>query len=83
MEGSHRRLKRILRNGGGLTLLRCRLGVQVVVDNHTIDDNLRREGRDVTKGSKRGQGPVVVRRLAQRALKRALKRPRGACLDPM
>ena len=37
MEGSHRRLKRMLRNSGGLSLLRGRLGVQVVVDNHTID----------------------------------------------
>ena len=40
MEGSHRRLKRMLRNSGGLSLLRGRLGVQVVVDNHTIDDSL-------------------------------------------
>ena len=37
MEGSHRRLKRMLRNSGGLSLLRGRLGGQVVVDNHTID----------------------------------------------
>ena len=41
MEGSHRRLKRMLCNSGGLSLLRGRLGVQVVVDNHSIDDNLR------------------------------------------
>ena len=34
----------MLRNRGGLSLLRGRLGVQVVVDNHTIDDSLRREG---------------------------------------
>ena len=46
--------------------------VQVVVDNHTIDDILRREGRDVTKRSMRGQGPVTVRHLVQRARKRAL-----------
>ena len=38
-----------LRNGGGLSLLRGRLGVEVVVDNHPIDDSLRREGWDVTK----------------------------------
>ena len=34
MEGSHRRLKRMLRNSEGL-------GVQVAVDHHTIDGNLR------------------------------------------
>ena len=41
MEGSHRRLKRMLRNSGGLSLPHGRLGVQIVVDNHTIDDSLR------------------------------------------
>ena len=44
MEGSHRRLKRMLRNSGGLSLLCLHLGVQVVVDSHNIDDTLRREG---------------------------------------
>ena len=39
MAGSHRRLKRMLRNSGVLSLLHGRLGVQVVVDNHTIDDS--------------------------------------------
>ena len=72
MEGSHRRLKRMLRNSGGLSLLHGRLGVQVVVDNHTIDDSLRAEGWDVTKRSMRGQGPVTVQQLARRARKRAL-----------
>ena len=72
MEGSHRRLKRMMRNSGGLTLLCGRLGVQVVVDNHTIDDSLHREGWDVTKRSMYGQGPVTVRQLAGRARKRAL-----------
>ena len=43
-EGSHRRLKCMLRNSGGLSLLRGRLGVQVVVDNHTIDDSLWSHG---------------------------------------
>ena len=38
--GSHWRLKRMSRNSGGLSLLRGRLGVQVVVDKHTIDDSL-------------------------------------------
>ena len=42
MEGSRRRLKCMLRNNGGLSLLCCHLGVQVVVDKHTIDDSLRR-----------------------------------------
>ena len=72
MEGSHHRLKCMLRNRGGLSLLRGRLGVQVVVDNHTIDDSPRREGWDVTKRSMHGQGPVAVRQLARRAHKRAL-----------
>ena len=72
MEGSHRRLKRMLRNSGGLSLLRGRLGVQVVVDNHTIDDRLRAEGWDVTKRSMRGQGPVTLQQLATRARKGAL-----------
>ena len=30
----------MLRNSGGLSLLRGRVGVQVVVDNHTIDDSI-------------------------------------------
>ena len=45
MEGSQWRLKRMLRNSGGLRLLRRRLGVQVVVDNHTIDDSLWSHGQ--------------------------------------
>ena len=49
MEGSHRSLKRMLRNSGGLSLLRGRLGVQVVVDNGTIDDSLWSHGWDATK----------------------------------
>ena len=44
MEGSHRRLKHMLRNSGGLSL-----GVQMVVDNHTIDDSLWSHGGDATK----------------------------------
>ena len=62
----------MLRNSGGLSLLRGRLGVQVAVVNHTIDDSLRREGWDVTKRSMPGQGPVTVRHLVRRARKRAL-----------
>ena len=46
--------------------------MQVVVDDHTTDDSLRREGWDVTKRSMRGQGPVTVQQLAGRACKRAL-----------
>ena len=71
-EDSHRSLKRMLRNSVGLSLLRGRLGVQVVVDNHTLDDSLCAEGWDVTKRSMRGQGPVTVQQLARRARKRAL-----------
>ena len=44
MEGSHRRLKRMLHNSGGLSLHRGRLEVQVVVDNHTINDSLWSHG---------------------------------------
>ena len=72
MERSHRRLKCMLRNSGGLSLLRGRLGLQVVGDNHTIHDSLRREGRDPTKRSMRGQGPIGVRLLAARARSKAL-----------
>ena len=38
MEGSRRRLKRMLRKNGGLSLLQGKLGLQVVVDNYTIDE---------------------------------------------
>ena len=62
----------MLHNSGGLSLLRGRLVVQVVVDKHTIDDNLWQEGWDVTKRSMHGQGPVTVRQLASRARKQAL-----------
>ena len=44
MKGSHRRPNSMSRNSDGLSLWRGMLGVQVVVDNHTIGDNLRREG---------------------------------------
>ena len=71
MEVSHPRLKCMLRNSGGLSLLRGCLGVQVVVDNHTIDGSRRLQGWDVTKRSMRGQGPVTMRQSAWRARKRA------------
>ena len=72
MEGGRRRLKRMLRNSGVLSLLRGRLGVQVVVDTHTIDDSLREEGWDVAKRSMRGQGPLTVQQFARRARTRVL-----------
>ena len=72
MEGSHRRLKRMLRNSGGLSLLRGRLGVQVVVDNHTIDDSLWLHGRDATKRAQHGQGPISVQTYASRTRRRLL-----------
>ena len=72
LEGSHRRLKRMLRNSGGLSLLRGRLGVQVVVDNHTIDDSLWSHGWDATKRAQNGQGPMSVQRYASRTRRRLL-----------
>ena len=53
VEGSHRRLKRMLRNSGGVSALKGRGGLQVVVDNHTIDDSLLQYGWDV--GSRAGR----------------------------
>ena len=41
------RLKRLLRNSVGVSLLNDRLGLRCVVDNHTLDDNVRKEGLDV------------------------------------
>ena len=67
MEGSHRRLKCMVRNSGGLSLLQ-----QVVVDNHTIDESLCREVWGPTKRSMRGQGPISVRLLAALARSKAL-----------
>ena len=72
MEGSHRRLKRMLRKSGSLSLVLGRLGVHIVADNQTIDDSLCAEGRDLTKRSMRPQGPVTVQQLARRVRKRAL-----------
>ena len=72
MQGSHRRLKRMLRNTGGLSLLRGKLGLQVVVHIHIIDGSLRRKGWGPTKRSMRSQGPISVRLLAARARRKAL-----------
>ena len=72
MEGSHRRLKFMWRNSGGLSLLRGRLGVQVVVDNHTIDDSLWSHGWDATKRAQNGQGPISVQTYASRTRRRLL-----------
>ena len=60
----------MLRNIGGLSLLRERLGVQVVVDNHTIDDSLAAHGWDVTKRAQHGQGPISVPRYASHTRRR-------------
>ena len=65
-EGSQRAVKRMLRNRGGLSLLRGRLGVQVVVDNHTIDDSLWSHGWHATKRAQNRQGPTSVQRYASR-----------------
>ena len=47
----------MLRKSGGLSLLRGRIGTQVVVDNHTIDDSLWLHWWDPTKGQNMGKGP--------------------------
>ena len=72
MEGSHRRLKRILRKSGGLSFLRGTIGVLVVVDNHTIDDSLWSHGWDATKRAQNEQGPISVQTYASRTRRRLL-----------
>ena len=72
MEGSHRRLKRMLRNSGGLSLLRGRLGVQVVADNDTIDNSIWSHAWDATKRAQNRQGPISVQRHASRTIRRLL-----------
>ena len=62
----------MLRNSGGLSLLWGRLGVQVVVDNHTIDDSLWSHGRDATKRAQNGQGPISVQTYTSRTRRRLL-----------
>ena len=54
----------MLRYSGGLSLLRGRLRVQVVVDNHTIDDSMAAHLWDATKGAQNGEGPISVQRFA-------------------
>ena len=48
----------MLRNSGGVGILRNRLGLQAVVDNHTIDDSLLRKGWDVSCRAAKAQGAV-------------------------
>ena len=72
MEGSHRRFKRMLRNNGALSLLCGVLRLQVVVDNHTIDDSLWSHGWDATERAQNGQGPISVQRYASRTRRRIL-----------
>ena len=62
----------MLRNSGGLSLLRGRLGVQVVVDNHTNDDSLLAHGWAATKRAQHGQGSISVQRYASRTRRRLL-----------
>ena len=47
LERSHVRLKRLLRNREGVSLLNNELGLQCAMDNHTLDDHLRKEGWEV------------------------------------
>ena len=88
IEGTHPRLKRMLRNTGGLSLLRGRLGLQVVADNHTIDDSLVAHGWDATKRAQHGQGPISVQRCSGPYKKTASNRhaapsnPREAVVMP-
>ena len=72
MEGSHRKLKRMLRISGGLSLLRGRLRVQVVVDNHTVDDSLAAHRWDATKRAQNGQRPISVQTHASRTRRQRL-----------
>ena len=51
LEGSHVRLKRMLRNSGGVSLLNDRSGLQCVMDNHALDDHVRKEGLEVLSGA--------------------------------
>ena len=41
------RLKRLLRNSGVLSLLNDKSRLLSMVDNHTLDGNVRKEGREV------------------------------------
>ena len=87
VEGSHRRFKRMLRNSGGVSVLKQRSGLQVVVDNHTIDDSLCKLGWDVTLRAARSQVAVgcnlywkrhaKVRRLKRSVATEALYRTRA------
>ena len=62
----------MLRNSGGLSLPRGRLGVQVVVDNHTIDDSLWSRGWDATKRAQNAPRPISVQTYASRTRGRLL-----------
>ena len=62
----------MLRNSGGLSLLRGRPGVQVVVDNHTIDDSFWLHGWEATKRAQHGQGPISVQTYGSRTRRRLL-----------
>ena len=62
----------MLRNTGGRSLLRGSLGVQVVGDNHTIDDTLWSQGWDASKRVQNGQGPISVQTYASRTRRRLL-----------
>ena len=51
----------MLRNSGGLRLLRGGLGVQVVADNHTIDDSLAALACAATKKAQHGKARSVYK----------------------
>ena len=73
MEGSHRRLKRMLRNSGGVSVLRERLRLQNVVDNGTIDDSLLRENWDVSARALTTQRGYRARKQYFRATVRSVR----------
>ena len=60
LEGSNVRLKRLLRNIGGVSLLHNKSGLQCVVDNHTLDDHLRKEGWELTSRDQATEVPMPV-----------------------
>ena len=65
-------LKRMLPNSGHLSLLQGRLGVQVVVDKHIIDDSLAAHRCHATKMAQHGQGPISIQRYVGRTRRRLL-----------
>ena len=62
VEGTHWKLKRMLCSRKGLSLVRERLLVQMVVGNHTMNASLVAHGCDTTRRAQRGQRFSSVQR---------------------